>query len=116
MNKFMIVGLQMETVVPQDMVVLAGAGIVNDLMQGVVNGELPASLNIQLASPEVLLGDVSDYMKRRWLDWLAEDVGRVKAERERLSEIGVGDDNCILEPFIVWDRGTPLSEVEAWFK
>lgn len=116
MGKFMVVDLKMATVVPQDMVVLAGSSIVNDLMQGVVNGELPARLGIELASPGVSLGDVSEYMKRRWMDWLAADVERVKAERARLAVVEVDDDNCLLEPFLVWDVGTPLTEAEAWFK
>lgn len=115
-NSLMKVHLEMDTVVPHGFMDVAGPKVIGELMEGAASGELPATLEIELASPDVTLGDVSPYMKRRWLDWLAADADQVKKARAALAAVEVDDDNCLAEPFLVWQQGTSFAEVEAWFR
>lgn len=116
MEKFAKVSLVLETAVPQGLIALAGNGVVDDILRGVVQGEIPAVLEIETVNAELSLVDVRPYLRQRWLDRLATNKELVKSERRRLKEIDVDDDGRITEEFLVWEIGTPVVEIEAWFK
>lgn len=114
-NQFMLISLRVNTVVPHDMVTLGGQMILADLVQGVASGNIPATLNIETAS-DASLADLSPFIREQWLYRLAGDMERLKVDRRRLGSVAVNDDAQIAADFLAWAAGTPVSDIEAWFR
>jgi hypothetical protein len=111
----MKVHLEIDCVVPHDLAPLIQGQVIEAIAQAVVNGQLSAKMEIELASDEVSLGDVSQAIKEMWLARLAVDVMRLDQAKAQFEDMPIDDFGQTEEPFLIWDVGTSVADIEAWF-
>lgn len=111
----MKVHLEVDCVVPHDLAPLIQGQVIEAIAQAVVNGQLAAKMEIELASDEVSLSDVSPAIKEMWLARLAFDAMRLDEAKARLKELPVDDFGKTEEPFLIWGAGSSIADVQAWF-
>ncbi|MGB4950771.1 MAG: hypothetical protein WBO55_09060 [Rhizobiaceae bacterium] len=108
--------LEVECVVPHDLAGLTQGQVVEAIAQAVVDGHLPAHLDIKLADEKATLLDVHPAIKNMWLARLAADSLRFSQAETALYDVAVDDAGVLDEPFLVWPVGTSLADVTNWFK
>jgi hypothetical protein len=115
-QRFAMLRMEMEVVVPHHLLKLAGAEMTEDILRGVGQGNLEAELLVHLAHPDATLAGVPNYLLNVWRTRLAANTAELTAARAALDEVEVTDDARLDEPFYFWSAGTPISEVKTWFK
>lgn len=112
----MRVTLTVESVVPHDMSALTQGQIIEAIAQAVVNGGMPAELQIQFADRDASLYDVHHAIKQMWLARLSADVMRFDLAKSEVADLAVNDAGQLEEDFLVWPSGSSIADVRAWFK
>jgi hypothetical protein len=111
----MRVALEAVAVLPHSLVELAPSAITGDLVAGVAQGALPATVTIETAT-DAGLGDVAPYIMEIWQERLAQSPQPLKEARERLDQAEVDESDRITAPFLWWSAGTAKADVRAWFE
>lgn len=115
-QKFAMLRMEMEVVIPHDLLRLAGQELTGDIVRGVGEGHLEAEVSVHLAHPDATLAGVPEYLLQVWLTRLARDTAALAIAREEFEGAEVGDDGRLERPFYAWQIGTPVAEIKAWLR
>lgn len=114
-ERFANVSLNLNLLLPQDYVAMAGTGLIGELAAAAAAGQLPVQLNISLATAGNVTA-VPQAIRELWLARIAEDEGRTTAVSRLAADLDSDEEGKLKNRFLVWPAGTPVGDVEAWIE
>lgn len=115
-QNFALVSMTLEVVVPHHLIELSGAELMGDLIGAVAQGEISAELKILVASPDVGLEQVPEIIARFWQARLTASTAEMSAAKAAVDVAETDELGRIKGGFLWWQDGTPLVDVQQWFR